>query len=324
MWFREQCSSFAMRICSICRSRKGAALFFCEAFMRFLTKDWYLRYIQVEWIKTLRVVANAKSFSEQRYQWTYEQKEKQFIKHSKYDPLSVNHQSILKKVEKIIANPNILEADKERWREFYRMYQILNKEELSQKAPIQFDVEKTKYTFANRQKNTMCLVDMLPQEILECVADKRMLALGYTERKVKDKIRDFAKEQERWVELLRNQAINANMLAEAYMKEPVSLSKYQDGVIEKIVFKGNDLYIHFIDTPSLEIKNGKIIASEEPIYVWQEQDMYSPFSKMVGAEIEYGNDKFILRLLILNDNGFEEFTLAETLFECDGIYWVEK
>ena len=71
--------------------------------MRFLTKDWYLRYIQVEWIKTLRVVANAKFFSEQRYQWAYEQKEKQFIKHSKYDPLSVNHQSILKKVEKIIA-----------------------------------------------------------------------------------------------------------------------------------------------------------------------------------------------------------------------------
>ena len=324
MWFREQCSSFAMRICSICRSRKGRHYFFCEAFMRFLTKDWYLKYIQVEWIKTLRVVFHTEYFSEQRYQWAYEQKEKQFIKHSKYDPLSVNHQSILKKVEKIIANPNILEADKERWREFYRMYHILNKEELSQKAPIQFDVEKTKYTFANRQKNTMCLVDMLPQEILECVADKRMLALGYTERKVKDKIKDFAKEQERWVELLRNQAINANMLAEAYMKEPVSLSKYQDGVIEKIVFKGNDLYIHFIDTPSLEIKNGKIIASEEPIYVWQEQDMYSPFSKMVGAEIEYGNDKFILRLLILNDNGFEKFTLAETLFECDGIYWVEK
>lgn len=204
------------------------------------------------------------------------------------------------------------------------MYQILNKEELARKSPIQFDVEKTKCTFANRQENALKLVEMLPQEILECVADKRMLALGYTERKVKDKIRDFAKEQERWVELLRNQAINANMLAEVYMKEPDSLSKYQDGVIKKIVSKGNDLYIHFIDTPSLEIKNGKIIASEEEIYEWKEQDMYSPFSKMVGTEIEYGNDKFILRLLILNDNGFEEFTLAETLIECDGIYWIEQ
>ena len=292
--------------------------------MRFLTKDWYLKYIQVEWIKTLRVVFHTEYFSEQRYQWAYEQKEKQFIKHSKYDPLSVNHQSILKKVEKIIADPHISGADKERWREFYQMYQILNKEELVRKAPIQFDIEKTKYTFANRQENTMRLVERLPQEILECVADKRMLALGYTERKVKNKILDFAHEQKVWVELLRNQAINANMIAEAYMKEPVSLSKYQDGVIEKIVSKGNDLYIHFIDTPSLEIKNGKIIASEEPIYVWQEQDMYSPFSKMVGAEIEYGNDKFTLRLLILNDNGYEEFTLAETLIECDGIYWVEK
>ena len=120
--------------------------------MRFLTKDWYLRYIQVEWIKTLRVVFHTEYISEQRYQWAYEQKEKQFIKHSKYDPLSVNHQSILKKVEKLIRNPQVSEADKERWREFYRMYQILNKEELSQKAPIQFDVEKTKYTFANRQK----------------------------------------------------------------------------------------------------------------------------------------------------------------------------
>ncbi len=204
------------------------------------------------------------------------------------------------------------------------MYQILNKEELARKSPIRFDVEKTKCTFANRQENALKLVEMLPQEILECVADKRMLALGYTERKVKDKIRDFAKEQERWVELLRNQAINANMLAEVYMKEPDSLSKYQDGVIKKIVSKGNDLYIHFIDTPSLEIKNGKIIASEEEIYEWKEQDMYSPFSKMVGTEIEYGNDKFILRLLILNDNGFEEFTLAETLIECDGIYWIEQ
>ena len=151
MWFREQCSSFAMRICSICRSRKGAALFFCEAFMRFLTKDWYLKYIQVEWIKTLRVVFHTEYFSEQRYQWAYEQKEKQFIKHSKYDPLSVNHQSVLKKVEKIIVDPHISEAGKERWREFYRMYQILNKEELSQKAPIQFDVEKTKYTLVINQ-----------------------------------------------------------------------------------------------------------------------------------------------------------------------------
>ena len=292
--------------------------------MRFLTKDWYLKYIQVEWIKTLRVVFHTEYFSEQRYQWAYEQKEKQFIKHSKYDPLSVNHQSILKKVEKIIADPHISEADKERWREFYRMYQILNKEELSQKAPIQFDVEKTKQVFANRQENAMRLVEMLPQEIIECVADKRMLALGYTERKVKDKIRAFAKEQERWVDILHNQAINANMLAETYMKEPAFLSKYEDGVIEKIVVNGDDLHIQFIDIPSLGIKNGKIMASEESIYEWQEQDMYSPFSKMVGAEIEYDNDKFTLRLLILNDNGFEKFTLAETLIECDGIYWVEK
>ena len=325
MWFREQCSSFAMRICSICRSRKGAAFFlFCGVFMRFLTKDWYLRYIQVEWIKTLRVVANAKFFSEQRYQWAYEQKEKQFIKHSKYDPLNVNHQSILKKVEKIIADPHISETDKERWREFYRMYQILNKEELVRKAPIQFDVEKTKYTFANRQENTMRLVERLPQEILECVADKRMLALGYTERKVKNKILDFAHEQKVWVELLRNQAINANMLAETYMKEPAFLSKYEDGVIEKIVVNGDDLHIQFIDTPSLGIINGKIMASEESIYERQEQDMYSPFSKMVGAEIEHDNDKFTLRLLILNDDGYENFSLAETLIECDGIYWGEK
>lgn len=292
--------------------------------MRFLTKDWYLRYIQVEWIKTLRVVANAKSFSEQRYQWTYEQKEKQFINHSKYDPLSVEHRETLKKVEKLIKNPQVSEMDKERWREFYRMYQILNREELLRRAPIRFDIEKTKQVFANRQENAMRLVEMLPQEIIECVADKRMLALGYTERKVKDKIRAFAKEQECWVDLLHNQAINANMLAETYMKEPVSLSKYQEGVVEKIVSKGNDLHIHFIDIPSLGIKNGKIVASEEEIYGWQEQDMYSPFSKMVGAEIEFDNDKFILRLLILNDNGFEKFTLAETLFECDGIYWVEK
>ena len=119
--------------------------------MRYLTKDWYLRYIQVEWIKTLRVVANAKSFSEQRYQWTYEQKEKQFIKHSKYDPLSVNHREVLKKVEKLIRNPQVSEADKERWREFYRMYQILNKEELSRRVPIRFDVEKTKYTLVINQ-----------------------------------------------------------------------------------------------------------------------------------------------------------------------------
>ena len=292
--------------------------------MRFLTKDWYLKYIQVEWIKTLRVVANAKSFSEQRYQWTYEQKEKQFIKHSKYDPLNVNHREVLKKVEKLIRNPQVSEVDKERWREFYRMYQILNKEELSRRAPIRFDVEKTKQVFANRQENAMRLVEMLPQEIIECVADKRMLALGYTERKVKDKIRAFAKEQERWVDLLHNQAINANMLAETYMKEPVSLSKYEDGVIEKIVVNGDDLHIQFIDTPSLGIKNGKIMASEESIYEWQEQDMYSPFSKMVGAEIEYDNDKFTLRLLILNDDGYEKFSLVETLIECDGIYWIEQ
>ncbi len=291
--------------------------------MRYLTKDWYLRYIQLEWTKTLRVVFHTEYFSEQHYQWTYTQKEKRFIKHSKYDPLTVEHQNILKKVEKLIADPHISEEDKERWREFYRMYQILNKEELARKSPIQFDVEKTKRTFANRQENALKLVEMLPQEILECVADKRMLALGYTERKVKDKIRDFAKEQERWVELLRNQAINANMLAESHMEEPAFLSKYEDGVIEKIIVKGNDLLIHFIDTPSLGIKNGKIIASEEPIYEWQEQDMYSPFSKMVGAEIECDNHKFALRLLILNDDGYEKFSLVETLIECDGIYWIE-
>ena len=45
---------------------------------------------------------------------------------------------------------------------------------------------------------------------------------------------------------------------------------------------------------------------------------------MVGAEIEYNNDKFTLKLLILNDDGYEKFSLVETLIECDGIYWVEK
>ena len=291
--------------------------------MRFLTKDWYLKYMQVEWIKSLRSEMDAKYFSEERYQRKYAEKEKQFVKNSKSDPLSEDHQSILKKVEKLIADPQVSEADKERWGEFYRMYQTLNKEELARKAPTCFDVEKTKRTFANRQENALYLVEMLPQEILERVADKRMLALGCAERAVKDEILNFAKEQERAVELLRNQAMQANTLAATYMKEPAFLSEYEEGVIEKIVAQGNDLHIHFIDIPSLGIKNGKIV-SEETIYEWQEHDMYSPFSKMVGAEIEYDNDKFTLRLLILNDDGYEKFSLAEILIACDGIYWLEE
>ena len=291
--------------------------------MRFLTKDWYLKYMQVEWIKSLRSEMDAKYFSEERYQRKYAEKEKQFVKNSQSDPLSEDHQSILKKVEKLIADPQVSEADKERWGEFYRMYQTLNKEELARKAPTCFDVEKTKRTFANRQENALYLVEMLPQEILARVADKRMLALGCAERAVKDEILNFAKEQERAVELLRNQAMQANTLAATYMKEPAFLSEYEEGVIEKIVAQGNDLHIHFIDIPSLGIKNGKIV-SEETIYEWQEHDMYSPFSKMVGAEIEYDNDKFTLRLLILNDDGYEKFSLAETLIACDGIYWLEE
>ena len=95
---------------------KGRHLLFCEVRMRFLTKDWYLKYMQVEWIKSLRSEMDAKYFSEERYQRKYAEKEKQFVKNSQSDPLSEDHQSILKKVEKLIADPQVSEAEPSPWK----------------------------------------------------------------------------------------------------------------------------------------------------------------------------------------------------------------
>lgn len=231
--------------------------------MRYLTKEWYETMQKTDLHLLLKTSKKAEVFSEEFYLKLYAKKEAEQLKFEE-------------------------ECSNTKFEDLFDEFDFPSKEEYEQAksefAPEKFDPEETKRKFREAQEyNIERLKNDLPEEILEKVADIRVLALDYCTEEVKKLIAKFCKENDKKM----NRAFKE--LEEAERKEfgenpPdfVRETSLHDCEITAIEQSGSDVVLSldnsggFTTCTAVVFKNAEIIEQEDGLVgaVWLYDEIY--------------------------------------------------
>ena len=159
--------------------------------------------------------------------------------------------------------------------------------------------ETCKNDFLFEYLNRLRVISYLPDEILKLVKDKRLLALGYAESKVKNAILEYAKNKYRKAYDLSDNcyARSVEVEKELTVHEQIERSKYLDSLsflfdgadIIKVEIIGDSIYLTLQDIATVEICGAEIIE--------EEVDML--YSYVREYELYKSGDSYELHLLLV-------------------------
>jgi hypothetical protein len=235
--------------------------------MKYLTKDWYIAMQRSDLHLLLKVSKQAEKFSEQLFEKLYKKKEIERLELEK--SLTIFEELYPEEFpfdEDCYDSPEELEEEKE---EYYK-----DREEArldwEKNPPPPFDADKVKRDFKEwLPRQIQYLKAVLPQAILDKVADIRVLALDYASKTMKTEISEFCRRNEKNV----NDAVKAyqKYYRETFKKnKPLFLDKFNfhDCEVKSCIKQGDDLIIKldnsggFTSIKKIIIKNGIIIKKK--------------------------------------------------------------
>ncbi len=249
--------------------------------MKYCTKEWYETMQRTSFHLLLRANKKAEKFSEEFYRYVYEQREKEELK--------IAEESSKARFEDIFDQldfPNIDEYNKAR--EDY--------------VPPKFDPEDLKAKFADAQKyNIELLENLLPEYILEKVADIRVLALDYCTNEVKWLIENFCEGNEKKTERTMDELMKAEKREFGEKMPEFTKESFHDCEITEFEKDGRDIVISFdnsggfTDCTGIVFKNAEIIEQDGDIIdaVWLYDEIYKTengfeiHALLTGEDLKY-------------------------------------
>ncbi|MBR1968576.1 MAG: hypothetical protein IKA11_04190 [Clostridia bacterium] len=184
------------------------------------------------------------------------------------------------------------------------------------------DINKARKVFCGRFNDLLSVLETFPQEIINLIPDKRVLALGYASKNNKKKIIEYTEKQKKLYLGIWGEAKTSVNEVEKKMKEQPNLNEYKTGYLSNIIQNESELIIEFVDIPDLIIIDGKIKRQDENFYEWKDNnDLFSPLTIMVEKELDYCDGKFIVNLLMENQDGFEKHKVWEMSIEGSSVKW---
>lgn len=224
--------------------------------MRYLTKEWYESMQKTDMYIPLKTSKKAENFSEEYYNELYKQEERRWIK-----------------LQKETSNVKFKDAFPE-----YIEGNVLNKEEQKEYNDLQmqfhesvsFDLVQAKKQFSQLQKdNIKYLKQKLPPEILNKVADIRVLSLNRATDSIKKEITDYCMEQNTLVQkALKDYQKYYDKELKNGKDKFIKSSSLHDSLIIDIIKKQDKLIIEldssesFSDFKSIIFENYRIIEEE--------------------------------------------------------------
>lgn len=160
--------------------------------MKYMTKDWYETMQKTDLHLLLKVTKKAVVYSEDYFKELYKWEEKKWLKIQK-EVSEVRFEDIYpEEFNAVYADGSPLEGlDFEEAKKVYY-------EELEEARLSLFDPERERKNFRQKFRNNIkVLKEKLPEEIIDKVADIRVLALNYASAEVKKKITSFCKQNEK-------------------------------------------------------------------------------------------------------------------------------
>lgn len=255
--------------------------------MKYLTKQWYKAMQEPYVYLLLKVSKKAETFSEEYYNDLYKQEEKKWIKLQK---------EISKEVSKVkFENINNECGDTTK----------LNKDEYKKQertlvdfdTTVSFDIEKEKKQFNELHKsNIENLKYKLPNEILNNVADIRVLALNRASSVVKKLITDYCMKKDMIVEKALTD------YQEYYNRE---LKECGDNIIEELCL--HDCLI----TNIIKQKDKLIIELDHSGGFTDVKTVIFEDYEIIEEEMDFTNGWWLYEEIYINDNKYEIHSLID-------------
>ena len=189
---------------------------------------------------------------------------------------------------------------------FYRQvrnayYKRFERNELSG-AGGYFDKIFVKKMFKVKMKSMVKLVSYLPKNILEEVADIRVLALGYVSEKVKKMLDEYCRQLCKECDCILQKARRKTDMAESMLPKRISVNGFGELLLYRLYRKNKDIFLEF-EGGRLKFENGEILKQERKrIYRYGDEEAYSRWSMVQYAELTYDKGIFTLYFLINNMN----------------------
>ncbi len=241
--------------------------------MRYMTKEWYETLQKTSFHLNLKVSKKAGTYSEDYFKKLYKQKENEWLRlWSSVFEISLEG-AILKDFNEQYADEMSLENSE--FEKIKRKYIEQHKQEYIKSGKIsEFNPEQEKLKFKQSlRRNIEDLKQELPEDILQNVADIRVLALQVASREVKQKITKYCKQNEKKV----------NSAIVAYQKEySKQFQENEPGFVSELFLhdctllscrkKGNDIVMTvdssngFTDISEIRMINCNVIKQDALLY----------------------------------------------------------
>lgn len=161
------------------------------------------------------------------------------------------------------------------------------------------DVKSVEDDFLMQYINVLRIITYLPDNLLKCVKDKRLLALGYAEEELKKEIIDYInirheQAKEKWNKNLEDfDCASDGLTICKQLIGHTSLPFVEDVIEEKTILKaervGKDIY--------LSLDNDKTIILNDAEIIEEEADTSCSYT--IAAELYNNEAKYELHLLIM-------------------------
>lgn len=269
--------------------------------MKYLTKEWLLKY-ELSFVNRLTKKAKrAETFNEKFYRQVYAQAYGKWRAIEKNLPIYRDPQEDLKKIEDYINERGIDEEEQRRRKNFKKNYLELERERIEKGIFFPFDEERAKNKFKKNINYKIKLYEHFPQEVLDRIADIRVFALHYASAEAKKILRPVCAKFRRDCEKMQDIAAEETRKAEKYLSQTLELNLIGETLLEEIKEENGGIYLYFENKNCLFINNGKILEREtNNIYRYDAYDPYSGWSMICAAELYYIEGEFELHFLISN------------------------
>ena len=141
------------------------------------------------------------------------------------------------------------------------------------------------------------LVSYLPKNILEEVADIRVLALGYVSEKVKKMLDEYCRQLCKECDCILQKARRKTDMAESMLPKRISVNGFGELLLYRLYRKNKDIFLEF-EGGRLKFENGEILKQERKrIYRYGDEEAYSILN-------------YIKKMPLPCENGTVEYTLS--------------
>ena len=251
--------------------------------MKYLTKQWYKDMHETDMYLPLKVSKEAETFSEEYYNDLYKQEENKWLKLQK----QISNVKFEEVYSQYAGNSVLNEHE---FKEIEKMLVEFNKR-------TSFDLEQEKKKFNKLHKNNIeNLKYKLPNEILDNVADIRVLALARTSVIVKEQITNYCMKKNRIVEKVLDD------YREYYNRE---LKEYEDNIVEELSL--HDCLITNIikkkDRLTIELDSSGGFTDIKAV-IFEDYEI-------IEEEMDFTNRWWLYEEIYINDNSYEIHSLID-------------